>query len=257
VKRDAVVVEHASFAPSRRAEVVLEDVDAAATAGRITVVVGANAAGKTTLLRSLAGLLPVPTGRVTIEIDGRPRMPWSLPVRRRAAHLAVLPQRVRLAAGFGVEESVAMGRHALPRRPERVAEAIERWALGDLRERSVDTLSVGQQQRVGLARTMAQHEAGGVLVLDEPFAPLDLRETARAVGVLRDAAAAGATVIASVHDLGLASRFGDDVWLLESGRLIASGAAGEVLVPERLEAIFGSDAIALAGLDLRGVRSSG
>jgi len=252
VKRDAVVVEHASFAPSRGAEVVLEDVDAAATAGRITVVVGANAAGKTTLLRAIAGLLPVRTGRISIEIDGARRDPRRVPVRLRAAHLAYLPQRIRPAAGFGVEESVAMGRHALSRRPGRIEEAIERLALGELRDRTVETLSVGQQQRVGLARTLAQHEPAGVLVLDEPFAPLDLRETARAAGVLREVAEAGATVLASVHDLGLAARFGDDVWLLDGGRLAACGAAETVLVPSRLEALFGREAIDLAGLRLHG-----
>ena len=86
------------------------------------------------------------------------------------------------------------------------------------------------------------------MLLDEPFAALDLRETARAVAVLRGVAAAGGTVLASVHDLGLAARFGNDVWLLDRGRLVAAGEVAEVLNRPRLEEVFGSEAIALAGL---------
>lgn len=244
-----VILSQASFAPTPRSETVLEGVDAKAEPGRITVVVGANAVGKTTMLRSVAGLLRLRSGRIVLEgDDGVSVEAHRLPPRARAARIALLSQRVRLPAGFGVEESVGMGRHALPRNPRRVRDAIERFALGDLRFRSVETLSVGQQQRVGLARTMAQHEPGGVMLLDEPFAALDLRETARAVAVLRGVAAAGGTVLASVHDLGLAARFGEDVWLLDRGRLVAAGEVAEVLNRPRLEEVFGSEAIALAGL---------
>lgn len=244
-----VMLSDASFAPSDRAAPVLEEVEAVAEGGRITVVVGANAAGKTTLLRTVAGLRPARAGRVSIELDGAAYDPWRMPARVRAGRIAMLTQRVGLPAGFGVAESVEMGRHARPHRPERILEAMDRLALDPLRDRAVETLSVGQQQRVGLARVIAQHEPGGILLLDEPFAPLDLRETARAAGVLREAARRGGVVIATVHDLGLAARFGDDVWLLDGGRLVASGPAGKVLNRSRLELLFGPEAMALAGLD--------
>lgn len=244
-----VVLRGAAFAPVVGASPVLAGVDATATAGRITVVVGANAAGKTTMLRTVSGLVPPAAGHLAIERSGKELQPWRLSPRRRASLIASMAQRVRLAAGFGVEESVAMGRYALARNPGRVAQAMAAFALEDLRDRAVETLSIGQQQRVGLARTLAQHEPSGILVLDEPFAPLDLRETARAAGVLRSAADAGAVVLASVHDLGLASRFGDDVWVLENERLVAAGPAAEILDPRRLASMFGAEAIALAGLD--------
>lgn len=244
-----VVLAKASFSPAAGTPPVVRDVDAVAVGGRVTVVVGANAAGKTTMLRTVAGLRPVHSGRVTIESGGVSGEPWRMPARLRARRISMLTQRVGLAAGFGVGESVALGRHALPPRPDRVEEAIERCALGALRDRAVETLSIGQQQRVGLARTLAQHEPGGVLLLDEPFAPLDLRETARAATAIRSAAEAGAVVLASIHDLGLAARFGDDVWLLDGGRLAAAGPAAEVLAPSRLASLFGIEAIRLAGLD--------
>lgn len=230
-------------------EAVLESVTAAAREGAITVVAGANAAGKSTLLRVLAGLAAPMRGTVR-WIDGigggHSIDPAGLSPRRRAQRSAFLPQRIRLPAGFSVFEVVAMGRHALPPSRSRIESALERFALVSLQDRAVHTLSVGQQQRVGLARVAAQHEAGGLLILDEPFAPLDLRELHRAAGWLRAVAAAGATVVLSVHDLGLASRLANEVWLLAERRLEAAGPAGEVLARSRLESMFGAEAIDLA-----------
>lgn len=224
---------------------VVARVDARALGGRITAVVGPNAAGKSTLLRAIAGLSSPLQGRVEIAIAGRTGDPGRWSARARAAAIASMPQQVRLPAGFSVEEIVAMGRHALERSPRRVRAAIERFGLEALTDCAVHTLSVGQQQRVALARVAAQHEPGGVVLLDEPFAALDLRELARAVDWLRDCASEGTTVICSLHDLGFATRVADDAWLLDGGRLAASGEASEVLSSARLEGIFGDAAIRL------------
>lgn len=224
---------------------VVSGIEASAAGGRLTALVGPNAAGKSTLLRAIAGLAPPMRGRIEIACRGVRGDPRSWAVRDRAAAIAVMPQQVRLPAGFSVEEIVAMGRHALPRSRARIGEAIERFGLGELADRAVHALSVGQQQRVGLARAAAQHEPGGVIVLDEPFAALDLRELARAVSWLQACVADGAVAICSLHDLAFASRIADEAWLLDAGRLVASGAATEVLSRPALEAIFGAAATGL------------
>jgi iron complex transport system ATP-binding protein len=225
---------------------VVSGIEARAAGGRLTALVGPNAAGKSTLLRAIAGLAPPIEGRIEVVSQGLRGDPSAWPARDRATAIAVMPQQIRLPAGFSVEEIVAMGRHALPRSEARVREAIERFGLDDLADRAVHTLSVGQQQRVGLARVAAQHEPGGVIVLDEPFAALDLRELARAIAWLRRCVEAGAVAICSLHDLGFASRIADDAWLLDSGRLVGAGAASQVLSRESLAAIFGERAIGLA-----------
>lgn len=229
-----------------RGRAVLSGVEAEAFAGRVTAVVGPNAAGKSTLLRAISGLEAPIGGGIEAMAGGRRGDPRRWAPRERAASIAFLPQRLALPAGFAVSEVVAMGRHALPRSAGRIEEAIARFGLAALADRAVHTLSVGQQQRVGLARVAAQHEAGGIVILDEPLAPLDLRETVRAVGWMKKAAAAGAAVICSLHDLGLAARIADDAWLLDEGRLVGRGAAKEVLSPGSLESIFGREAVLLS-----------
>ncbi len=224
---------------------VLAEIEARAEGGRITAVVGPNAAGKSTLLRAIAGLSAPMRGRVEIASAGRAGDPIRWSARERAAAIAMMPQQIRLPAGFSVAEIVAMGRHALGRSPRRVQAAIERFGLEELVDAAVHTLSVGQQQRVGLARVAAQHESGGVILLDEPFAALDLRELARAVEWLRACAAAGATVICSLHDLGFAARLADHAWLLDGGRMAAAGEASEVLSAASLTRFFGDAAIRL------------
>ena len=224
---------------------VLSGIQASALEGRITAVVGPNAAGKSTLLRAIGGLSAPLAGRIEIAACGRTGDPVRWSGRERAATIASMPQQIRLPAGFSVEEIVAMGRHALERSPARVQAAIERFGLGELADAAVHTLSVGQQQRVGLARIAAQHESGGVIVLDEPFAALDLRELARAMAWLRSCADAGAVVVCSLHDLGFAARVADDAWLLDRGSLAGAGEAASVLAPAALEAIFGEAAIRL------------
>jgi iron complex transport system ATP-binding protein len=245
VMRDCEVALH-GVAVGYAGRPVVSEISARAGGGRLTALVGPNAAGKSTLLRAIAGLSAPIEGRIEIACCGRRGAPSAWSARDRAAAIAVMPQQIRLPAGFSVEEIVAMGRHALPRLEARVREAIERFGLATLADRAVHTLSVGQQQRVGLARVAAQHEPGGVIVLDEPFAALDLRELARAVAWLRECVEAGSAAICSLHDLGFASRIADDAWLLDAGRLVGAGAASRVLARDSLAAIFGESAIGLA-----------
>lgn len=226
--------------------IVLEGVSGEVRRGTIVAVVGANAAGKTTLLRAIAGLARPMRGRIAARIEESLVDPAALPPARRATGLAFLPQRLRLPGGFEAREIVEMGRYALPPSAARVEQAIAIMDLGAIADRPIDRLSIGQQQRVAMARVLAQHRPGGVVILDEPFASLDLRETARLLGVLRSIAAQGTSILASVHDLPVAARLADDAWILDGGRLVAAGPSAEAISRESIARIFGESSADLA-----------
>jgi iron complex transport system ATP-binding protein len=217
------------------AQQALTEVSVTLARGRSVAIVGRNAAGKTTLLRALAGLLPPDSGEVLWE--GRSPMRWS--ARDRARTIAYVAQRSSLSERFSVSETVELGRYALAAAPRRVAEALQAFGLEGLARRAYHELSVGQQQRVALARAWAQIDPGGVLLLDEPFAAMDLAETDRTLRLLDSHRAGGGSAVIVVHDLTLAARLADEAWLLDEGRLVAAGATSELLVPERLSAHFG------------------
>ena len=220
---------------------VLAGVSAEARPGRVTALLGPNAAGKSTLLRCAIGAAAVGAGEALL--DGIPSR--RLHGRELARRLAYVPQRPTVAAAFTVREVVELGRFALGPAPGRVAAALADLELAHLGERPYPALSVGQQQRVALARAVAQLEPGAALVLDEPTAAMDLRHARACAGLLRRLAGEGCTVLVALHDLGRAAEIADDIWLLAAGpdgppsRLVAAGPAGEVLEIERLRAVFG------------------
>ena len=213
---------------------VLESITTKVLPGRVTVLCGPNAAGKTTLLRIAAGLLAASCGRVLLDdVDLA-----TLSTARRARKMAFMPQRFECASGFSVRRVLELARVVVGRDQAAVDRVIEEFELGELLERSVGTLSVGQCQRVALARVLAQGSASNVILLDEPLSALDPRWEVEASEIVRARARAGATVLLSVHALASAGRLADDVLLLARGRLTASGSAEEVLDPETLEAAF-------------------
>lgn len=229
----SISVQDLHFSYARRE--VLDGLSAHAQAGRITALLGPNAAGKSTLLRCVIGALK-PT-RGTVLMDGAPVHRMSS--RELAARLAYVSQRSAVSARFSVREVIELGRYALSRDPDRVDAAIEHLALEALVDRPYPELSVGQQQRVMLARALAQLSATGHLILDEPMAGMDLRHVHDGMARLRDLADSGITVVMAMHDIGLAAAVADDIWLLEQGRLVAGGQVDQVLRPDRLEALFG------------------
>lgn len=216
---------------------VLTSITAAAEPGTITAVVGPNAAGKSTLLRAAAGLLEPVAGAVRIGGDPVHRLPG----RSLAARVAWAPPRPSVALPFTVREVVAMGRHAVGGSPSAVARAIEAMDLAAVASRRWPELSTGQQQRTAIARVLAQRDGQppGVVLLDEPAGPLDLRHAERLGGVLRSLAAGGSTVVLAIHDLARAAEWADAAWVLDAGRLVAAGAVSGTLTGERIEAVFG------------------
>lgn len=222
-------------------------VTAALGAGRLTALIGPNAAGKTTLLRLMLGQLE-PAGGV-VRLGGR-RVSAMAP-RERARVMSYVPQRGGVSFGFSVGEVVAMGRYSGGRDDAGVSGAMAACEVSDLAGRPFAELSGGQQQRVLVARAMAQvgGAAGRVMLLDEPSSHMDLRHQHALMRLLREQAGAGAAVLIVLHDLNLAAGYADDVWLMDGGELVAAGEWAGVLTRERLERVY--------GVGLRVVESAG
>jgi iron complex transport system ATP-binding protein len=227
-----------------RDRAALHDVGLAIDAGERVAVIGPNGAGKSTLLRVVAGLLRPAAG--SVELGGSPigRLD-RLAVARR---LAVVPQLPTLPFATTVEEVVALGRlpHEHPVRGMRpgdraaVAAAIDRVGVGHLLGRDARELSLGERQLVLLAMAVAQ--AAPVLVLDEPTVHLDLRHQVEVMELVADLNARdGTTILAVLHDLGLAAHFFPRLVLLDRGRIVADGSPAEVLTPDRIREVFGVD----------------
>ena len=232
---------------------VLRAVSFSVVEGERIGLVGPNGAGKTTLLRAVAGLLP---HGGALALRGRGVRSW--PARERAREVALVRQQADLAVDFTVAEVVGLGRAphlgwlaalgADDRR--RVADALDAVDLAGFADRVVPQLSGGEQQRVFLAQALAQDAR--LLLLDEPTAHLDVRHQLDLLARVRALADAGRTVVAAVHDLELAARFADRLWVLDRGRLVADGPPADVLRPALLRDVFGVEAEVEAAPD--GVR---
>lgn len=218
-----------------RGPAVLRGISFEAKEGAIVVLIGPNAAGKSTLLKTIAGLMKPRKGVVCLGGEDV----YSMHAVERASLLAWAGQSVSIGGRFTVREVVAMGRFAPGPSSDAVDEALEAADLSSLATCVVDELSVGQQQRVSLARVLSQVPARGLLVLDEPFAALDPSQTERAARLLRSRAAAGTTVVVAVHDVRLAWALGDDVLGLRGGEVVVSGAIREALTGSAIEALYG------------------
>jgi iron complex transport system ATP-binding protein len=237
VRLDGVTVAY-------RGRPALRDVTIEIASGERVALVGPNGAGKSTLLRTIAGLLEPVAG--SVELGGRPLATLGrFAVARR---LAVVPQLPSLPFSTTVEQVVALGRlpHEHPIRGLRpvdrsaVAEAIERVGVGHLLGRDARELSLGERQLVLLAMAVAQ--AAPVLVLDEPTVHLDLRHQVEVMDLLADLnAREGTTILAVLHDVGLAAHFFPRLVLLDAGRIVADGPPAEVLSPERIREVFRVD----------------
>ncbi len=223
---------------------VLKAVDFTAAPGEVTAIVGPNGSGKTTLLRALTGEIAA-GGRCTL--DGIPIGPQN--ATALAARRGVLPQSSRLAFPFTVEEVVRMGQLAGPfaDRTGIVAHALDRVGLRHMAGRIHQDLSGGEQQRVHLARVLAQiweptgRDGANWLFLDEPVASLDIGQQLAVMRIARDFAQTGGGVVAVMHDLNLTAMFADAVTVLQAGRIAAEGPPNDVLTSETLARVYECD----------------
>src|SRR5512142_1845271 len=220
---------------------VLRDVSLEVPRGQVTALIGPNGSGKSTLIRAVSGVVPIESGKV--EVDGRALA--DLSTMERARYLAVVPQARNVPPAFSVYESILLGRtpylgwlgRAGEHDHERVRFALQRTQLAPLADRMVGELSGGEQQRVLLARALAQDTP--VLLLDEPTTHLDLQHRESLVDLVRELAKSrNLAVLMVLHDLNLASLYADRVSLLVDGRLEATGAPADVLTEAALSRVY-------------------
>ena len=221
---------------------VLDGLDLDVTSGRITAIVGANACGKSTLLRALSRLLTPSQGHVLLDGKDVHRTP----PRELARTLGLLPQSPIAPEGITVLDLVGRGRnphHGLLSRwtrqdEEAVAAALEVTKTVDLADRSVDELSGGQRQRVWIAMSLAQQT--DILLLDEPTTFLDIRHQVEVLDLLQDLnTARGTTIVMVLHDLNLAARYCDHLIAMSGGRMHVAGLPETVLTEATVHHVFG------------------
>ena len=225
--------------------VLLRDIDLTVPPGSVTAIVGPNGAGKSSLLRLASGELRPSHGEVLFA--GRSLAAWS--PRDLARRRAVVSQRHSLAMPMRAGEVVALGRQpwhgtqAMRDDAEAVAEAMALAGVRELAGRDHASLSGGEQQRVQIARALAQlasMRGERMLLLDEPTASLDMGHAAALLRLLRRLAAReGTGILLVLHDLNEARFVADHVAMLQAGRLVAAGAATEVLRPDLLRRVYG------------------
>ncbi|MFD4767636.1 ABC transporter ATP-binding protein [Streptomyces niveus] len=225
---------------------VVHDLELAVPDGRVSVIVGPNACGKSTTLRALGRLLKPKSGSVLLDGEELAR----IPTRKIAQSIGLLPQSPIAPEAITVADLVSRGRQPhqhwwqqWSEEDERaVTEAMARTDVTDLAERSVDELSGGQRQRVWIAMALAQET--DLLLLDEPTTFLDIAHQVEVLDLVRRLNhEQGRTVVIVLHDLNQAARYADHLVAMKSGRIVAEGHPGEIVTAELVREVFGLESV--------------
>lgn len=220
---------------------VLKEISFKVKRGSILTIIGPNGAGKTTLLRSISGLIPINRG--TVYLDGHKLVNQS--AMERARLMATVPQAASLPPAFLVRDLVMLGRTPYlnwlgqtSKVDEEIAhEALQQTHALSLIDRKIDQLSAGEQQRVLLARALAQTTP--ILLMDEPTTHLDLKYQVELLQLTRNLTTKkGLMTLLVLHDLNLASRWADQIMILDKGHMAAAGSPKEVLRDDLLSAVY-------------------
>src|SRR3954449_2668185 len=221
---------------------IIHDLSVRIPTGKITVIVGANACGKSTLLKTLARLLKPSRGSVLL--DGKSIQ--QIPTREVATKLGLLPLSPTAPEGITVADLVGRGRYPRTRwirqwsksDDEAVAAAMTSTNVLSIADRPIDELSGGQRQRVWIAMALAQET--DILLLDEPTTFLDVTHQVEVLDLVTDLnRSRGTTVAIVLHDLNLAARYADHLVAMKAGQVVAEGNPGEVITEEVVHAVFG------------------
>ena len=234
--------EHCSYEIDKK--LIVDDLSLDLSAGQIVSLIGANGAGKTSLLRMMAGELKPSSGEVYLEDSSLSKVGLEV----KARQLAYLPQRSGLEFPFSVKEVIEMGRY-----PQLTSSVIDANIVNNLlyelelcaeKDRAYTSLSGGEKQRVQIARVLAQlwdKPESAVYLFDEPTAPLDLSHQIAFFNLLRNLAEKGASILIVIHDINLAARFSDRLLLLKGGSLLAEGLPSDVITPANIKNGFDVD----------------
>ncbi len=230
---------HAGY---RRRQTVLNGVDLELTRGDFLGLIGPNGCGKSTLIRTITGVLALRAG--VVLFDGRDIR--KLPRRTLACHMAVVPQEASREFAFTVREIVEMGRHpyigrlrSFGREDEAMVDRAMGWTnIEVLAGRNMQELSGGERQRVIIARALAQDP--DLLLLDEPTNHLDINHQVEVFDLLHQLnQEQGVTILCVTHDLNFAGEYCAQLALMDGGKVVASGSPAEVLTSELIGRIYG------------------
>lgn len=209
--------------------------------GGFTVIVGANACGKSTLLRAMSRLLKPAEGDITL--DGKPLETFA--TRDLARQLGLLPQSAIAPSGITVSELVGRGRfphQSFLRQWSKsdeiaVRQAMQATGVSELAETPVEELSGGQRQRVWIAMVLAQETS--ILLLDEPTTFLDIAYQIEVLDLLAELNQQGRTIVAVLHDLNHACRYATHLIAMRDGRIIAEGPPSHIVSEQLVETVYG------------------
>ncbi|MGO3334469.1 MAG: ABC transporter ATP-binding protein [Brevibacterium aurantiacum] len=216
---------------------IISDITVSASGGEFVGVVGPNGSGKSTLLKALYKVVTPTEGTIRLgDLDVRRARPSSV-----ARQLAVISQFQDVNFNLTVREMVALGRTPHLRLLEPgtaddrriVTEALHAVGLAADAERSIQTLSGGERQRVALARSLAQEPR--FLILDEPTNHLDVRHQLQVLNIVQGL---GIGVLAALHDLHLAARYCDTIYVIDHGRVVVRGRPQEILTPDLIRDVY-------------------
>lgn len=225
-------------------KIIIDGINITIPSNKISVIIGANACGKSTLLKTLARLIKPKSGEVII--DGKKIT--SMPSKELAKVLGLLPQSPVVPEGITVSDLVSRGRFPYQTLLkgmnqtdfDAVEEALEIMGITELANRSVDELSGGQRQRVWIAMALAQQT--DILLLDEPTTYLDITYQVEILDLLTDLnRKRGTTIVMVLHDINLSARYADYIFALRKGRLVDQGTPSEVITSELIDKVFGLD----------------
>ncbi|MBS7008815.1 ABC transporter ATP-binding protein [Anaerostipes sp.] len=210
--------------------------------GKITVVVGANGCGKSTMIKTVAGILRPDKGEILINGNQiRKQAP-----KETAKQMAVLPQSPQVPEGLLVKELVAYGRFPYQKPVGGLSEhdhQVIRWAMEatgieELKDRRADFLSGGQRQRAFIAMALAQETE--ILILDEPTTYLDMSHQLEILSLLKELNQKnGTTIVMVIHEINHASRFADHIIGMKEGNMVFEGAPADVITEENLKQLYG------------------
>jgi iron complex transport system ATP-binding protein len=227
-------------------EPVVKNVSLTIPEGKVSIFIGANACGKSTLLKAMARLLKPMSGEITL---GGKRID-SIPTKRLAQNLGLLPQSPIVPDGITVSDLVGRGR--FPHKKffrgwteadtNAVSDAMDAMSITDIAERCIDELSGGQRQRVWIAMALAQQT--DILLLDEPTTYLDIAHQVEILDMLVQLGSKRSmTIVMVLHEVNLAARYADHLFAMRSGEIVASGFPREIITAELARDVFALDSL--------------